>query len=438
VPAFVTAAGPAYAQIVTGTGFAASSTVQFNGSPRATTFVSSTQIVAQLGAADVAGIGSAAITVVNGGSNPTTSGQLTLTIGAPTTDATAMQINPQHTGAISFASVVGPTELPTSPAWTAQLDGFSGYPLIAGGRVFVTDYGNGGELVALSAATGAVVWGPVSVPDISGATYDNGRVITVSGNGVMSGFDATSGNKLWSTQLSIEYTLNSAPTAANGIVFVGGTLTNGALFAVDDSTGTLLWTAPVLHGDGSSPTVTSDGVYVSYPCQTYDFSPATGATVWHVDGGCDGGGGETGSYANGVYYSPDIITSTTGQIFGAETGTLLSDYTGTPALGSSVGYFVRSGTLQAIDLSSNAIQWTFTGDGSLTSLPILVNSYVFVAGSSGKLYALDASTGNQIWSTSLTADVVSGLQSPEMAAGNGLLLVPVNKSLVAYKLSDSP
>jgi len=439
VPAFVTAAGPAYAQIVTGRGFAASSTVQFNGSPRATTFVSTTQIVAQLGAADIAGIGSAAITVVNGGSSPTTSGPLTLTIVAPTTDATAMQINPQHTGAISFASIVGPTELPTSPTWTAPLNGFSGYPLIAGGRVFVTDAGNGGELVALSAATGAVIWGPVFVPGVFAATYDNGRVITVSGNGVMSGFDAASGNTLWSTQLSIEYTFNSAPTAANGIVFVGGMLADGALFAVDDSTGTLLWTAPVLHGDGSSPTVTSDGVYVSYPCQTYDFAPATGATVWQVDGGCDGGGGETGSYVNGVYYSPNSITSTTGQIFSAEAGTLLSDYTGTPALGSSVGYFMQwSGTLEAVDLSSKSVLWTFDGDGTLASLPILVNNYVFVTSSSGKLYALDAVAGTQIWSTTLTANVTAGLQRPEMAAGNGLLLVPVNKSLVAYKLSDNP
>ena len=132
-PAFVTAGGPAYMQSVTGTGFDASSTLQFNGSPRTTTLISTTRIVAQLSAGDVAGIGSATITVTNGGNSPATSGRLTLTMGAPSTDATALQINPQHTGAIRFASIVEPTALPTSPTWTAQLEGNANYPLIAGG-----------------------------------------------------------------------------------------------------------------------------------------------------------------------------------------------------------------------------------------------------------------------------------------------------------------
>ncbi len=440
-PAFVAAGGAAYTQIVTGTGFDASSTLQFNGSPRPTTLVSTTRIVAQLSAADIAGVGGAAISVTNGGSNAAASGNLTLTIGAPSTDATAYQINPQHTGAVRFASIVAPTALPTSPAWTAQLDGYSGYPLIAGGRVFVTDYANGGELVALSAATGAVIWGPVSIPDLTSATYDNGRVITASRNGVLSAFDAASGQVLWSTQLAEEYILDSAPTAANGIVFVGGMLTHGTLFAVDDSTGTLLWTVTEF-GDTGSPAVTSDGVYATYGCQTYDFAPATGATLWHVDGGCYGGGIEPGSYANGVYYSPDLTgTTSTGETFDAETGNLVSSYAGTPVLGSTMGYFLHdSGTLEADDLGSKASAWTFDvdGDGTLASLPLLVNNYVFVASSTGKLYALDAAAGTQVWSTSLGAAAGSGVSRAEMAAGDGLLLVPVGKTLVAYKLSDNP
>lgn len=439
VPAFVTAAGPAYAQTVFGTGFSASSTVQFNGSPRATTFISTTQIVAQFGAVDVASIGSAAITVVNGGGSPATSGPLTLTMGAPTTDATALQINPQHTGAIKFASVFAPTALPTSPTWTAQLGGQNDYSLIAGGRVFTTvTVAGGGQLVALDAATGALVWGPMPLPwFVVGATYDNGRVITMSSAGQMSAFDAATGSVLWSTQLAGQWGYTT-PTAANGIVFVGGSGIGGTLFAVNDATGALMWTAPVRNGDGSAPTVTADGVYVSYPCQTYDFQPATGATVWHDDGGCDGGGGETGMYSNGVYYSPNSIGTTTGEIFEAEMGTVLSDYSGTPALGSTMGYFMRSGALNAMDLASSALRWTFVGDGGLASMPILVNGYVFVQSSSGTLYALDAVTGIQVWSTSLGSVVEPGMSRGYMAAGNGLLVVPTVKALVAYRLSNNP
>ena len=435
-PAFVTAGGPAYVQTVFGTGFSASSTVQFNGSPRTTTFVSTTEINAQLSATDIASIGSAAITVVNSGANAGTSAALTLTLGTPSSDATAYQINPQHNGAIRFASVVAPEALPTSPAWTAQLDGSAGYPLIAGGRVFVTVTlsSGGSELVALSAATGAVVWGPVAISGSANATYDNGRVMVMSSSGAMTGFDAATGNQLWNTPMPGQWFLLAPPTAANGIVYTGG---NGGVFAFDDTTGARLWEAAVMNGDSSSPTVTSDGVYVSYPCQTYDFRPATGASVWHDSGGCEGGGGATGAYANGVYYSPNDLGSP-GESFDAEAGTMPSTYSGTPTLGSSMGYFMQSGTLDAIDLSSKTVRWTFAGDGGLWGPALLVNSYVFLPSSTGKLYALDAATGAQLWTTTPSAGGFMQSGIGHMNAGDGLLLVPVNNTLVAYTLSNNP
>lgn len=443
-PSFVAAGGPAYVQTVVGTGFNSSSTVQWNGSPRPTNFVSTTRINAQVSAADIASVGSATIKVVNSGTNAGTSASLTLTLGLPSVDATAWQINPQHNGAVHFASIIAPTSLPTSPSWTAQLDGTAGYPLIAGGRAFVTvarTNGAGSELVALSAATGAVVWGPIAIAGSASATYDNGRVIVMSSSGVMTGFDATTGNQLWSALMPSQWLFTAPPTAANGIVYTGGAGDGGTLYAVDDATGALLWTASVMNGDASSPTVTSDGVYVTYPCQTYDFQPQTGASVWHDNGTCEGGGGATGAYANGVYYSPNGVGSL-GESFNAETGTMLSSYGGTPTLGVAMGYFLQSGTLDAIDLSSNTIRWTFAGDGSLSTTPILVNGYVFVASSYGRLYALDAASGAQLWQTTLSGQPGSAswfaLAQSGMSAGDGLLLVPVGSTLVAYTLSNNP
>ncbi len=443
-PAFVAAGGPAYMQTVIGTGFDATSTVQVNGSPRTTTLVSTTQIKAQLSAADIASVGSASITVANGGANPATSGALTLTIGVPSTDATAYQINPQHNGAIRFANVLAPASLPTSPSWTAQLDGSAGYPLVAGGRVFVVvtrSSGSGSELVALSAATGAVVWGPIAVAGSASAAYDNGRVIVMSSGGVMTGFDAATGNQLWSTLMPSQWSFTAPPTAANGIAYTGGAGEGGTLYAVDDTTGALLWMAGVENGDASSPTVTSDGVYVTYPCQTYDFQPTTGASVWHNSGGCEGGGGATGAYGNGVYYSPNGVGSPS-ESFNAETGALLSSYSGLPTLGSSMGYFLQSGTLDGIDLASNTIRWTFAGDGGVTTAPILVNSYVFVGSTTGKLWALDAASGAQLWQVTLAGAPGAGswmsLSQSGLSAGDGLLLVPVGSTLAAFTLSNNP
>lgn len=55
--------GSAFALTVTGTGFVSASVVQWNGGNRPTTFVSNTQITAQISASDIAALGKATITV---------------------------------------------------------------------------------------------------------------------------------------------------------------------------------------------------------------------------------------------------------------------------------------------------------------------------------------------------------------------------------------
>ncbi len=448
-PPFVVAGGPAYMQTVIGTGFNATSTLRWNGSPRVTTLVSTTQLRAQVSAADIASVGTATLTVVNGGSTPGTSAGQALTIGLPSTEAVAFQVNPQHNGAIRFATVVAPSALPTSPTWTAALDGTASYPLIAGGRVFVTvaRSGGGSEIVALSAASGELVWGPVALAGTANATYDNGRVIVLSGGfgpGILTAFDAATGSQLWSTALTSQYSFSAPPTAANGMVYTGGAGSGGTLYAVNDATGALVWSATVWNGDASSPTITADGVYVTYPCQTYDFGPLTGALLWHNDSGCEGGGGATGTFGGGVYYSPNQPAGYSGMSFDAETGAFLSAYTASqpPALGAAIGYFLQAGTLSAIGLSDNVIRWTFAGDGTLATAPILVNGYVFVGGSSGRLYALDATTGATLWQTSLAGATNASpwmqLGQSGMAAGNGMLVVPVGSTLAAFTLSNNP
>ena len=446
-PAFVTAGGPAYFETVIGTGFNSSSVVKWNGSARATTFVSTTQLQAQVSASDIASVGTAAVTVANGGS---TSATQTLTIGLPSTDATAFQINPQHNGAIRFATILGSSALPLAPSWTAQLDGTASYALIAGGRVFVTvaRAAGGSEIVALSAATGAVVWGPVALSGAASATYDNGRVIVLSDNigspGIMTGLDAATGTPLWSTALTSQYMFTAPPAAMNGMVYTGGAGSGGTLYAVNDVTGALVWTAGVANGDASSPTITADGVYVSYPCQTYDFNPTSGAYVWSNSTGCDGGGGATGTYANGVYYSPNQASGYSGMSFDAETGNFLSSYQSgqPPAIGATIGYFLQSSTLSAVGLSDSVIRWTFAGDGSLATAPILVNGYVFIATGSGTLYGLDAATGAQVWEVALGGAANAGqwmqLSQSGLSAGDGLLVVPVGSTVQAFTLSNNP
>jgi hypothetical protein len=64
-PASAIAGGAAFTLTVNGTGFVTGSNVQWNGSNRATTFLSATQLTASITAADIRTAGNAAVAVVN-------------------------------------------------------------------------------------------------------------------------------------------------------------------------------------------------------------------------------------------------------------------------------------------------------------------------------------------------------------------------------------
>src|SRR5580692_10784132 len=65
VPDAVAPGGSGFTLTVNGTGFGTDSTVNWNGSPLATTFVKDSQLTASVPAADIATVNTAAVTVVN-------------------------------------------------------------------------------------------------------------------------------------------------------------------------------------------------------------------------------------------------------------------------------------------------------------------------------------------------------------------------------------
>ncbi len=457
-PLSVAAGSPGYFETVVGTGFTAGSTVQWNGSARPTTFVSQNELLAQIGAADVAAAGSASVNVVNTGATSGTTSSATVSITAPPVDAVAFQIDPRHSGTMQFATILSPASLSTTPSWSVNLGAPPSYALIANGMVYVTTNLGAGltALYALRQSDGGIVWGPKQISGAANASYDAGRVFvlgsTVGSAGTLSAFDATTGASLWSTALTTQYMFSGPPTAANGIVYVTGAGTGVTMYAVDESSGNLVWNSLMIAGNGATPAVTNDGVYASYPCLTYDFRPLTGETVWSNSTGCDGGGGGIGVAANGLYYSPNGFGTYSGMIFNAETGATAGAYTATvpPAIGPQAAYYLQAGTppqpatLRALSNSSGNILWSFAGDGSLDTSPVLVNNYVFIGSSSGNLYLLDATTGTQLWAANLGAAIPAGAgwdaSTPisGMNAGDGLLVVPAGNNVDAFRLSTSP
>lgn len=373
---------------------------------------------------------------------------------ATSTDvAVTYQINIQHTGNMSTTNMT----LPLRVKWSVDLGAPVSYPLIAAGKVFVIagpDSSGNVNLYALSALNGALVWGPVLIPQgyywWAAAAYENGKIFVVPntvaglGSGAMYAFDANTGNLLWNTILPGQYFFTAPPTAKGGIVYTSGAGGGGTVYAVRESDGAVLWTASVMNGDDSSPVVASGSVYVSYVCpQTYKFSASTGALIWHYSGPCEGGGGATPVLFEGLLYvrdwsassghNGDILNATSGQVVG------FFDSSFAPAFRTGTGFYVQNTSLKAISVTSGATLWTTTpsvGD-SYSTPPIVVNGIVYVGTNSGTLVGYRAGTGAKAVSMNLgypiAAPETGSVGSPEsgLGAGQGVLVVPASTHLFA-------
>lgn len=430
-----------------GLSFASNAVIQWNGTALATTQISSTELRATVPAADVAATGTASVTVENPSGAGVTSSAMPVSIENATKDAVALQITPDHAGVINFNNMT----FPGASAWSVNLGGQPSNALIADGKVFVTvkigsGEATGSQLIALDQASGATVWGPVQLPQgWAYPAYDGGKVFVMTswgiGPGTLQSYDAKTGAVDWSTTFLQGIAFQSAPTAANGFLYIVGAAGVPVLFAVDEGSGSTVWQQSGYGGTASTPAVTSQGVYVASVCTTEAYAPVTGSKLFADDGGCSGGGGATAVVANNVFYSlvgqlgnGIYVNATTG----AQLGTFTADVV--PAVNATTGFFLQSHTLNAKSLTNYTDVWSFAGDGGLVTSPIVVGSAVIIGSSSGAVYALDATSGSQLWSANAggaisagNTNVISGL-----AAGNGLLVVPAGNMLTAYTLSTSP
>lgn len=443
-PSKVPAGNGAFTLTVFGTGFTPSSTVALNGTLLTTSYLSATTLSAAVSATFVATIGSASIAVVNPSSQGGTSSPLTLTIVAPSIDAVSYQINNGHNGFVAFKSAT----LPASASWSVDIGGQPSYALIVGNIVYVTASVNGNsQLSALNGTTGATVWGPIAFAGATGITYDAGRVFVDSGSfssiGILSALDSANGNLVWSATIPGQFATQSPPVAAAGLVYA---LDDGVLTAFDESSGAQVWQQYV-SGTNGAPAVTVDGVYAAPVCFAFDLQPATGAVIWSNNTGCEGGGGNTPVVGGGRMYAPLSPGFYAGNVYAAESGQVLGAFSASapPAISTSTVFTLINSTLQGTTLSNDEILWSFAGDGTLVTSPIVVNNFVFVGGSSGNLYALDVTTGAQLWTKNLGAAIAgpatggSATQGATgLAAGDGLLIVPAGNTVNAFVLSTNP
>ncbi len=384
--------------------------------------------------------GSAATSATGPGGSPASS-----TAGGeppPADEAVAFQINAWHTGAVENDTLTPPL----TTRWTVDLGAVVSYPLIAGGRVFVTIGSTkvAAKLVALDQKTGKTLWGPVELGGVhamSHAAYDDGKVFTLNSDGQLRAFEAPTGNELWSLQLPTKGgPFTSSPTAYGGKIFISGEVDSSQFFAVDQATGTMAWSRIEYAATSwNPPVISATAAYFACRCGAVcGFDRATGEPIWPPSlEGCGSTDANDAMLFEGRFYIRDVALSTD-VILDAKTREKVGSFWNNTRVAFHNGRAFVDSKDQLIAWSTPELKqlWALPGDGSKRSRPIVVNGRVYFLTSATEVVAVDEQTGAPVWTWYLnlgqTFDVGSD-DAPRtaLAAGGGALLVPWGNFLVA-------
>jgi outer membrane protein assembly factor BamB len=321
----------------------------------------------------------------------------------PTTIAgtTILGGNPTNRGGL-FAVDMGTGKVKWSfrPVFSSGTASVSTAPAVSG-DIVITPFAAAypGAVVAVSLATGKEVWrGPdpaqgATVAVSSGVAYVLGK------DNTFYALDAATGHEKWKTSFARD-NCDSAPLVRDGVVYVGGNVLLRAadanrsasyyryLFALDANTGQERWRYPDAPQAGvvsgiclSQPVLTADTFFAVAGASLYAVNVTTGRERWKpvevrrpVDGrvravevhglvdagpvlvgltsgfliGFDKASGQAAWEVPGQYYETSPSTAVAGRVLYVQ---------GQPGGGPAAQ---RRGTLNAIDLDTRAVLWSFS------------------------------------------------------------------------------
>lgn len=252
-----------------------------------------------------------------------------------------------------------------------------------------------GAVYAINALTGQVLWSNGTVNAIQTApTAGNGMVYVASDFGVIYALVAATGQIQWSYDTSLSTGIGSAGALVNGVLYMG---VGQFLFALNASDGTVLWRQETSQYIASSPAVQNGVVYInSADGGVYAFDAGTGAAIWH--------------HAIRIYYSTSMSIAY-GNIY-------LCGSQGAPGL-------------VALNAQTGVTVWSRTVVQCNNASPTIANGVVYVGfeseeGINSHVLAFNASTGAQLWQ-----QLVGSPLYGEPVVANGKLYVTTYSGQVA-------
>jgi outer membrane protein assembly factor BamB len=350
--------------------------------------------------------------------------------------ATTFQLDPSHRG-WSPRSLRPPLRL----AWTRPLGPVVSYPVIADGRVFAASAGPEGEgvpgrLEAIDARSGRASWSQrlPSGADFVALTYGAGIVVVATSVGYESevtAYRARSGEPLW-TRTDL-HDLESAPVTAGHSVYIAA---YAAVHALDLATGQTRWvtrgTISLLPG---GPGLADGRLFVADACGGADaLRQRDGAQLWESRSTCSGHIGGPTPIVVGDRLR--LAGPGTGYLLDARRGGLIDAPTASPppAVGPRVAVVTAGDVLHGEEPRTGRLFWTRRAGESLGP-PLLLGRYAWVSDQAGRLFAFDSKTGRRLWSRRLGRGTPPWWNEPlgGMAAANGLLVLPTEGRLLAFR-----
>ena len=330
-------------------------------------------------------------------------------------------------GARSIGHVAAGADL--SQVWTADVgsgNGSSGRivspPVAAGGRVYALDAG--ATVSAYDAQSGARAWSIDLTPDGEdafdgfggGVAHDSGRVYVSNGFGDLHALADATGAIEWTTKLGAPS--RAAPAISAGRVFA--VTRNNEIIAVDADSGEVLWREQGLEQiagilGGAAPAANESAVIAPFSS------------------------GELNAYAAGsgrVGWIDDLTGTRSSSAL-----SVLNDIASDPVISDGTVFAAsQSGRFAAVDIQSGERLWTRNIGGM--QAPYVAGNAVFFVSGQGTLVAFEKESGDVIWATEL-----GGFRDPDsreepitwagpILAGGKLLLTSDLGKLISVEPKD--
>ncbi|WP_165875211.1 outer membrane protein assembly factor BamB family protein [Natrarchaeobius chitinivorans] len=246
--------------------------------------------------------------------------------------------------------------------------GVWGEPKVIDGTVFIGALDN--HLYALDADTGEEEWRFDTGKFVWGSpAVSNGTVYVPSRNHWVFAVDAESGEEQW--RGNVEHPAGGGVSVVDGRVHVGS-YGEVNLHTFDAESGELLWKKEMNAEQCAAPAVYDETVYTMFAGEPlYAFDAETGEEQWR---------------------------------FGEEIGFGINEV---PTVWSGTVYLPNSSGLYAVDADTGELQWDF--DGRFVKMsPTIADGVLFLGSHSETyLFAIDATTGEELWRSQVYANIHS-------------------------------